>query len=163
MTARRYPLVGGLAVWRLPLLATASAACALSTGEWEVAAAIGLVAVALRGLDRGLTLESSPAGLARGFVFDGKFLGPSRTVPWGAIVEVRTAWRGPRDYSGLVTTVTARDGATIRFTSRMGLVAYRALLEDIAGRAPGARRCGLTAEVMLEALPPWLTHRRERA
>jgi hypothetical protein len=75
-------------------------------------------------------------------------------MAWEAITDIRSTWRGPGDHTALETTVTDRAGGRIRFTSRMGLAAYRALLADVAGLAAASRHSGLTRRLIEEAAAP---------
>jgi hypothetical protein len=157
---RRVPTIGGVAAWRLPALAAGLGLGALAVGEWALVCGLAMLGAIATSLDRSTVIELSRTGLARGFTLRGAFLGHARVVPWSAISEVSTIWRAPRDYSVLETFVSTGDGVTIRFSSRMGFAAYRALIEEIVQRAPVARRTGLTEQVLAERHRPLRTRRR---
>lgn len=134
---QRYPAVGGLL-----------AICALAAGAWDLA----LVAAVVGGAIRGLVIEVSPGGLTRSFAPGGAFVGPTTALPWPAVSEVHTDRRRPGDGSALETIVRGRD-ATIRLSTAMGLAAYWRCLADVAGRAPGASRSGLTEATLADGSP----------
>lgn len=150
---QRYRVVGGVAGWVLPLLTGALAFWALAEGEWDLAVAAVLAGGAANAVVRGLVVEVAPAGLTRGFVLRGAFLGRTTVLPWRAIAEVHTAWRRPHDDSALETSVRGHDGTTICFSTVMGLRAYWACLADVARGAPGARRSGVTEAALADAPP----------
>ena len=149
-STRRYPMIGRLATWSVPLVCGVLAAALLSKGEWVAAVILCLLAAMLLRLEGTLVCEVSPAGLARGVCVGGAFVGPARVIAWPAVEEIMTDWRGGRDQTLLVTTVQGRDGSTLSFTSTMGLRAYRALVAEVACRAPHARLTGLTAQLLAE-------------
>ena len=157
---RQVPTIGGMAAWRLPVLVVVLGACALAAGQWALVCGLAVLGALAASVDRSTVIELSGAGVARGFTLRGAFVGHARMLPWDAISEVTTVWRAPRDYSVLETFVSTEDGATIRFTSRMGFAAYRALIEEIVERAPVARRTGLTEQVLAERHRPMTTARR---
>lgn len=153
--ARCYPAIGGVAGWRIPMLAALLTLGTLLNGEWGVAVCLALVGLVGRTLDRAVIFDVSPAGLARGVMLGGRFLTPARVLAWRSIDEITTRWRHERDFTALDTVVTSRDASRVAFSSsRMGFAAYRALLGEVARRAPHARRSGLTDEILAEAATP---------
>jgi hypothetical protein len=154
---RRYPGLGGLAAWRVPLLGGGIALGAAAAGDWVLVVASVVLGIVLEGLDRSVVLEVSPRGLARAFAVGGALVGPARAVAWDRVEEVRTSWRRPRDFTGLVTTVVGGDGADITFGTEMGLKPYSALVVEVVRRAPRARRTGLTERVVAETVPARVT------
>lgn len=150
---RRYPVVGGVAAWCLPLLAVLLAAAAVAFRGIDVAAAIAAVGWVAHRLSRNLVVETSPIGLTRGLLAPGTFRTRATIIPWRAIVEVHTAWSRPGDDSALETAVRDREGRTIRLSTTMGLAAYWACLAEIARRAPAAGRSGLTDRVLADGPP----------
>lgn len=151
--ARRYATIGGVAAWRIPLLAAILAAGALALDAWDLVLAVVIAATAGQGLQRGMIVEVAPAALTRGLTLRGAFLAHASSLAWPAVVEVHTDWCRPRDDSALETTVRGADGTTIRFSTAMGLRAYWACLADVASRATRARRSGLTDAVLAEPAP----------
>lgn len=151
---RRYRALGGLAGWRVPLVGGVIALGALLAGHWTFACILAAAGLAARGLDRAVVLDVSAMGLSRGVAVAGAFLGPARVIAWRSVDEIATFWRGPRDFTALETVVSSREAGSIHFSSRMGYVAYRELLADVARRAPGARRTGLTDELLADVAPP---------
>jgi len=147
---RRYPAIGGFAACPVPVLFGALAACAAVVADWDVAVALGVLGIALDGLQRAVVLEVSPRGLSRSFAFHGSPLGPSRVVAWSAVDEIVTRWRWPHDFTALETVVVGASGERISFGSVMGIDAYRGLVAEIARRAPEARRTGLTEALLAE-------------
>jgi hypothetical protein len=113
------------------------------------AAALVAAGVALDGL--GIVLGVSPHGLSRGLFLGSRGIGGAQSMRWEDVAEIRTDWRHPADFTGLVTTVVGDDGAAITFTTQMGLGAYRTLVAEVARRAPRARRVGLTERLLIES------------
>jgi hypothetical protein len=150
---RRYPGVGGVLAWRGLLVSGVLAACAAAVGDWVLLTGCALVGLALDGFDRSVVLEVSRHGFARARAVAGACVGPARAVRWEQVDEIRTRWRMPRDHTALVTTVVGRDGGSISFGTEMGFRTYRMLVTDVARRAPGARRTGLTDELLAEGVP----------
>jgi hypothetical protein len=152
-TARRYPLTGGIAALRLPVLAGVMALGGIALGAWDAAA--GLLALGLLGasLWRGFVVEVSAVGLTRGFVLKDRFLGGTTIIPWPAVAEVRTEWCRPGEDMALETLVRGRDGTVIRLTTSMGLGSYWACLAAIVHRAPGAVQSGLTLATLADGPP----------
>ena len=150
---RRYPVLGGAAAWGLSLLAILLAAGAVAFRGVEVAAGIAALGWAAHRLSRSVVVETSPAGLTRGVLALGTFRTRATIIPWRSIVEVSTAWCRPGDDSALETAVRDREGRTIRLSTAMGLVAYRACLAEIVRRAPAAARVGLTDGLLAEGPP----------
>ena len=153
-----------MAAWRLPVLVGVLGLCALAAGQWALVCGLALLGALATSLDRSMVIELSETGVARGSTLRGAlrggYLGHARALPWDAIIEVTTVWRAPRDYSVLETFISTSGGATIRFTSRMGFAAYRALIAEIVERAPVARRTGLTEQVLADRHRPATTARR---
>lgn len=154
MDTQRYPTIGGVSAWRIPVAMAVAMLCAIAISELVVACVIAVLSVVAASVDRSTVVEVSSAGLARGFTLRGAFLGPARVLPWQSVAEITTAWRAPRDYSVLETIVSAQDGMIVRFSSKMGLAAYRALIADVVRLAPGAQRTGLTDQVLAERHRP---------
>ncbi|HSE94569.1 MAG TPA: hypothetical protein VLD61_01680 [Methylomirabilota bacterium] len=151
---RRYPAVGGAAArWGSLLIVALVVYGALGRDAWGLALGTVVAAVILVGLRRSLVIEVSPDGLARGVILQDAFVAQPRAMAWGAVVDIHTQWSRPRDLSSLETTIRARDGATIRLSTAMGLTSYWACLADVVRHAPGANRSGLT-EAMLAEGPP---------
>jgi hypothetical protein len=150
---RRYPVVGGAAAWRLPLLTGLLALAGLALDTRALAAIVIVVGWAGHRLWRSVVVEISPDGLARGFALDGAFVGPTLSLPWSSVVAVETGWMAPDDHRALETVVRGRDGTTIRISTTMGLPRYRACLAEIVRRAPSADRVGLT-DATLASEPP---------
>jgi hypothetical protein len=121
-------------------------------GAWDATVTAVVVGCVAHGLGRSLAIEIAPGGLTRGLCLNGGFLGPTTTMSWPAIAEIRTEWCRPGDDTAMQTVVRHRDGATIRFSTAMGIARYRRCLGEIADRALGARRSGLTDAILAE--PP---------
>lgn len=157
---RRYPTVGGVAAWRVPVLTGLLVAGALALRTPDLA----LAALILGGLAHRLwrmgVVEVSPTGLTRGFLLRGTFLPGARVIPWLAVVEIHTEWCRPGDDSALETLVRDHDGTTIRISTAMGLASYLACLAAVARAAPVAARTGLTEAALAEGPP---TRRGARA
>lgn len=152
---RRYRVIGGVAAWRFPMVFGFLTAAAAVAGEWTIACVVAATGVVVHAIEHGAVFVISPRGLTRGFLIGSSLVGPPRVVAWASIVEIATSWRGERDYTALDTTVRARDGEVLRFSSRMGLAAYQSLLADVSMRAPAtAVRSGLTEQVLEEAGRP---------
>jgi len=158
--ARRYPTVGGIAAWRIPCLFGPCALAAELVGEWMIAGVIVVVAATMWWVERALIIEVSSTGLAWGLVVGGRFLGTARVIPWRSVEEVATSWRHENDFTALDTVVRGLNGEEVRFGTRMGLGAYRALLATIDRHTLGARRTGLTGQFLAE--PPVSTRRMVR-
>jgi hypothetical protein len=144
ISVHRFPLIGGLTALRVPFVATVVAIGALAVHAWDAAVGAAIIGGITHVLWRSMVLEVSPAGLTRGFVLGGTFLGPTTILPWASIREVNTDWCRPGDDTALETTVRSRDGTTLRFSTAMGLAPYWACLAAIADHLPRARRSGLT-------------------
>jgi hypothetical protein len=153
---RRYRVIGGVAGWRLPLLALLLLLCAAGLREWTLGAVVALLGATAAALERAQVLEVSPRGLSRGLDLGGRFLVVRVVLGWDTVAEVASDWRRPHDATEIETTVSDASGAWIRFGTRMGLTAYRALLADVARLAPGARRTGLTDQLLDESAAPVL-------
>lgn len=150
---RRYPVVGGVAAWRLPVLTALLALAGLALDARGVAVAVVVLGWVGHRLWRSVVIEVSPDGLARGFALDGIALGRTTSMPWRSIVAVETDWWEPDDDHALETTVRSRDGTTIRLSTAMGLQSYWACLAEIVRRAPWAVRSELT-DATLAGGPP---------
>lgn len=159
---RRFRVMGGAAGWCVPLTTAGLATAGLAVGSLELVVAVGVLGWVGHGVSRSLVVESAPAGLTRGVVLRGRFLGRATVLPWHAIAEVRTEWARRGDDSALVVTVQGRDGATLHFSTLMGLGAFWACLAEVTRRAPEARRCPLT-EALLADGPPARHHARSIA
>jgi hypothetical protein len=149
----RFPLMGGVAALRVPVVAVLAVACGLALEAWDVAIGVAVLGVVAQELWRSVVLEVSPTGLTRGFLLRSVFLGPTTVLPWPAIVDVHTDWCRPGDDTALETVVRARDGTTVRFSTAMGLRPYWTCLAEIACHLPVAVRSGLT-EATLECGQP---------
>jgi hypothetical protein len=145
---RRLPVIGGIAAWHVPLVATVLALGALGLGLLDLAVAVGLLGFVAQSLLRSVVIEISPGGLTRGFVLHGRFLGRTTVMTWDAVTSVHTDWRRPGDDIALATTVRDGRGGTIHFTTAMGLRDYWACLTFVAACVPAARRSGLTDAVV---------------
>jgi hypothetical protein len=150
---RRFAVVGGVAAWRLPVVTALLAAGALALDAWEALAAVVAAGGMAHHICRNLAIEVSPTTLTRGLALRGGFVGHAAVLPWPAVVDVRTDWCRPGDDLALETAILGADGTTIRFSTSMGLRAYWACLAEIAGRATGATRSGLTDTVLAEGPP----------
>jgi hypothetical protein len=150
---QRYPVVGGAAAWRLPILTAMLALAGLAMGAWAIAACVVVLGVTGHRLWRSVVIEVSPDGLARGLALDGRFTGPTTSLPWRAVVTVETRWWGPDDHRALETDVRSRDGRTIRFSTAMGLRSYWTCLAEIVRWAPDADRAGLTVATLAGGPP----------
>jgi hypothetical protein len=150
--SRRYPLIGGAAGWRLPLLTLLLLLCAAALGEWVLGSVVALLGAAAAGFERAQVVEVTARGLTRGMEVGGRLLAVHAVVAWDAVTDIESDWREPGDHTVLETTVIDRSGARIGFTSRMGLSAYRTLLAEVAGLAATARRSGLTQRLIEEAV-----------
>lgn len=151
--SRRYPAVGGAAAWALALLAILLTVAAAVFHGIGMAAAVAALGWTVHRLSRAMIVETSSAGLTRGLLGLGAFPARPTLIPWGSIVEVRTAWRRPGDDSALETVVRDREGRVIRLSTAMGLGAYWACLAEIVRRAPDAARVGLTDPVLADGPP----------
>lgn len=156
-SAARYRLVGGAAGLRLPLLTLLLLLCAAALGEWSLGLVVALLGAAAAGLERAQVVEVSARGFARGVEVGGRLLSVRTVVAWDAVAEIESSWRGPGDHTVIETTVLDRSGGRIRFTSRMGLSTYRALLAEVTRLAASARRTGLTERLLEEAAAPGRT------
>jgi hypothetical protein len=147
------PVIGGIAAWYVPLVATVLGFGALGLGLLElvgIVAAGGFVAQALL---RSVVVEIAARGLTRGLAFNGRFLGRPTVMAWEAIASVHTDWRCPGDDTALATTVRDGHGHAIHFTTAMGLRGYWTCLASVGARVPAARRSGLT-DALLSGEPP---------
>jgi hypothetical protein len=150
---RRYPVVGGLAGLRVPLMTALLALGGLAMGTQEMAVAVLALGWVAHGLWRSVVIEVSPDGLARRLGVRGVLVGPTASLSWSSVVAVETGWREPDDYRALETAVRGRDGTTIRISTAMGCRNYWACLAEIVRRAPWAARAGLT-DATLAGGPP---------
>jgi hypothetical protein len=150
---RRYPVVGGVAAWRLPLLTTLLALGGLALDAWGLAVGVVVLGWVGHRLRQSVVIEVSPDGLAQGLVLEGAFVGRTVSMSWRSVVAVETDWRGPGDESALETSVRGRDGTMIRLSTAMGFQNYWACLAEIVRQAPGAVRPGLT-DAALAGGPP---------
>jgi hypothetical protein len=151
MTApRRYRALGGAATWRRPGLLGGGAVTAAVAGEFTLAVVLVGVWLLLELVDAAVVFEVSSRGLARGLAIRGVIVGHGRVLSWDEVEEIFTRWRRPGDFSVLETVVVATHGEPLTFGTRMGLGPYWALLSNVSGHAPHARRTGLTDEVLAE-------------
>jgi hypothetical protein len=149
----RYPVVGGAAAWRLPLLTGMIVLAGLVLDAWAIAAGVAVLGGVGHRLWRSVVIEVSPDGLARGLRLDGVFVGATTSMAWSSVAGVETDWWAPDDHRALETSVRSRDGTTIRISTAMGLRAYRACLAEIIRRAPGAARSSLTDAALVSGPP----------
>jgi hypothetical protein len=145
---RRFPVIGGVAAWHLPLVLTTLALGAIGLGLLEVAVTVAGLGFVAQSLLRGGVVEVSTRGVTRGFVLNGRFLGRTTVMAWAAVASVHTDWRLPGDDTALRTTVRDLQGHAIHFTTAMGLRAYWTCLAAVAAGAPDAERLGLTTAVL---------------
>lgn len=150
---RRYPIVGGVAAWRLPVLTAALALAGFVLDAREIAVAVVVLGWVGHQMWRSVVVEVSPDGLARGFALEGGLVGPTASMSWGSVVAVDTDWWHPGDHRALETSVRSRDGTTIRISTAMGLQSYWACLADVVRLAPGAVRSGLTDATLADGPP----------
>jgi hypothetical protein len=150
---RQVPVIGGVAAWHVPLVATTLGLGALGLGLLDLAIAVGVLGFVAQSLLRSVVVEIAPGGLTRGFVLNGRFLGRATAMSWDAVASVHTDWRRPGDDTALATTVRDAHGRAIYFTTAMGLRGYWACLASVTARVPAARRSGLT-EALLAGEPP---------
>jgi hypothetical protein len=152
-SVHRFPVVGGVSAMRVPFVATLVAVGALTVEAWDAAVGAAVIGGIIHVLWRNVVLEVSPTGLSRGFVLRGVFLGPTTVLPWPTIAEVHTDWCRPSDDTALETTVRARDGTTLRFSTAMGVGAYMKCLNKVVGHLPRDVRSGLTEATLGEGQP----------
>jgi hypothetical protein len=147
------PVIGGIAAWQVPLVATILGLGALGLGLMEVAVAVGVLGFVAQTLLRSVVVEISPRGLTRGFALGGRYVGRTTAMAWEAVASVHTDWRLPGDDTALATIVRDNHGHAIHFTTAMGLAGYWACLASVGARVPAARRSGLT-DALLRSEPP---------
>jgi hypothetical protein len=150
--SRRYPVIGGAAIWALGLLAGLLALAAVFHRP-TVAIAVAALWWGAHRVARTVVVEVSPVGLSRGLLDARLFQTRPVVVPWRSIVEIRTAWRRRGDDSALETVVRDCDGRAIRLSTAMGLTAYWECLAEVVRRAPAAARVGLTDRVLADGPP----------
>jgi hypothetical protein len=153
VSLRRVPVIGGIAAWHIPIVATTLGLGALGLGLLEIVVAVGVLGFVAQSALRSVVLEIAPGGLTRGFLLNGRFLGRTTVIAWGAVASVHTEWRRPGDDTALATTVRDAQGRAIHFTTAMGLGRYWACLTAVAAGAPAARRSGLTEALLADAPP----------
>jgi hypothetical protein len=146
-------IIGGLAAWHVPLVATTLGLGALGLGLPEIAVVVGVLGFIAQSLLRGVVVEIAPRGLTRGLLVNGRFVGRTTVMAWDAVTGVHTDWRRPGDDTALATVVRDGQGRAIHFTSAMGLREYWVCLAAVAGRVPASRWQGLT-EAILAGEPP---------
>jgi hypothetical protein len=150
---RQYRVAGGIAAWPIPVFSGILSLGALGLDALEIALAVALLGFIGQTVWLGRVVETSPVGLTRGFMLNGRFLGRATVIPWRAVASVHTEWRRPGDDTSLETIVRDADGRSIHFSSAMGLHDYWACLAAIVGSTPLARRSGLTDVIIAEGLP----------
>ncbi|HEY7517164.1 MAG TPA: hypothetical protein VIE36_02650 [Methylomirabilota bacterium] len=150
---RQYRIAGGIAAWPIPIASAILGLGALSLDAIEPLLAIALFGLGAQMVWRGAVVEISPAGVTRGFMLNGRFVGRTTVLAWSTIATVHTEWRQPGDDTALVTTVSDREGRSIELSTTMGLRDYCRCLAAITSSAPFAARSGLT-EAVLEDGPP---------
>jgi hypothetical protein len=150
---QRYPVVGGAAAWRLPVLTALLALGGLTLDSWALVGGVVVLGWGGHRLWRSVVIELSPDGLARGLRLEGVFVGPTASMSWTAVVAVETDWWEPDDHHALETQVRSRDGTVIRLSTAMGLRSYWACLHEIVRNTPRAVRSGLT-DATLASGPP---------
>ena len=146
----RFPLVGGLAAWYIPLVLTTLGLGAIGLGLFEIALALTGLGLGLHRVVSGGVVEVSTRGVTSGFVLNGRFVGRTTAIAWTAVASVHTDWCRPGDDTALATTVRDDHGHAIHFTTAMGLRAYWTCLAAVAARLPEARRLGLTVAVLAD-------------
>jgi hypothetical protein len=152
-SSRLVPVIGGIAAWHIPLVATILGLGALGLGLLDLAAAVGVLAFVAQTLLRSVVVEVSPRCLTRGLAVNGRFLGRTTVVAWDAVASVHTDWRCPGDDTALATTVRDGQGHAVHFTTAMGLRRYWACLASVGAHVPAACRSGLT-DALLASGPP---------
>jgi hypothetical protein len=152
-SVHRFPLMGGVAALRVPLVAALAVAGGLVVGAWDLAIAAAVLGTMAQRVWRSVVLEVSPTGLTRGFLLRGVFLGPTTVLPWSAIIDAHTDWCQPGDDTALETTVRGRDGTILRFSTAMGLRTYWTCLAAVADHVPIAARSGLTESTLSGGQP----------
>lgn len=141
-------MIGGIAAWPIPLVATILALGALGLGLAEMAVAVAVLGFVAQSVVRGVVVEIAPRGLTRGFALNGRFVGRTTVMGWDTVASVHTDWRRPGDDTALATAVRDAHGHAIHFTTTMGLGAYWGCLAAVVAGAPTARRSGLTEAVL---------------
>lgn len=154
---RQYRIAGGVATWPIPLISSMLSLGALRLDALELAVTVALLGFVAQRLWLGGVVEISAAGITRGFLLNGRFLGRTTVMAWDAVASVDTMWRYPGDDTALVTIVRDREGRSIRLSTAMGLHGYWACLAAIVGSASRATRSGLTDAVLKEG-PPGRRH-----
>jgi len=71
---RRFPVIGGVAAWHVPLLLATLGLGAIGLGLLELAVAVVGLGFVLQSLVRGRVVEVSSRGLTRGFVLNGRLV-----------------------------------------------------------------------------------------
>ncbi|MGH7303445.1 MAG: hypothetical protein ACRELZ_09155 [Candidatus Rokuibacteriota bacterium] len=145
---RRFPVIGGIAAWHIPLVLTTLGLGAIGLGLLEIAMALAGLGFVVQSLLRGRVVEVSTRGLTRGLVLNGRFVGRTTVMAWIAVASVHTDWRRPGDDTALDTTVRDHQGHAIHFTTAMGLRAYWTCLAAVVAGARDAHRLGLTNAVL---------------
>jgi hypothetical protein len=148
-TPRRYRLLGGIFGWRVPVVSLVLVLGAAWAREWAAVCIVSVIGLMAWEVDRAPVVEISRTGLARGFALPNGALAGAHVVSWRFVDAIETRWARPNDFTVLETIVRA-PGGTVRFSSRMGLRAYRRVLREVQRRAPQARHLGLTDELLTE-------------
>jgi hypothetical protein len=152
-SSRLVPVIGGIAAWHIPLVATTLGLGALGLGLLELAVGVGVLGFIAQTLLRSMVVEVAPRGLTRGLAVNGRFLGRTTVVAWDAVASVHTDWRCPGDDTALATTVRDGRGHAVYFTTAMGLRGYWSCVASVVAHVPAARRSGLT-DALLASGPP---------
>lgn len=150
---QQYRMAGGIAAWPVPVVSSILGFGALALDSLEALLAIALLGLVGQILWLGAVVEISPVGLTRGFMLNGRFVGPTTVLTWKTITSVHTEWRNPGDDTALVTIVRDGDGRSIRLSTAMGLRHYYRCLVAVSRGAPFAARSGLTDAVLGEGPP----------
>jgi hypothetical protein len=150
---RQYRIGGGVAAWPIPVVSCILSLGALGLDALEFALAIALIGFVAQTVWLGRVVETSPVGITRGFMLNGRFVGRTTVIAWNAIASVQTKWRHPGDDTALETTVRDGEGRSIHLSTAMGLHDYWTCLAAIVSGAPFATRSGLTDAVVEEGPP----------
>jgi hypothetical protein len=150
---RRYALLGLVAGWHVAWVTGTLALAGVVLGATDLLAIVLVLGVVAYRAVSSVTLELSPAGLTRGVMLQGRFVGNTTVMAWSAVANVHTDWQVPGDDSALATVVRDGEGRRIAFSTAMGLRDYWECLAGIVAAAPGATRSGLTDTMLAEGPP----------